>query len=163
MTSEERQELIECSQRIAELLYQEACEQNQPIVTLGAIEATVRTQVQEHVTPAIGEFFVKPSRTLKRDTPRPVNSILGSLTLTSTQAEQLGVSAYSRLSPHLELCCLRPSTILSYQKAQAEVELQTGRRVCAKTQQRLVPRQSFATPEPAAPIEQRSLDGGMMR
>ena len=68
--------------------------------------------------------------------PRQLNSILGSLTLTSTQAEQLGVSAYSRLSPHLELCCLRQSAILSYQKAEAEVELQTGRRVSAKTQER---------------------------
>jgi hypothetical protein len=85
------------------------------------------------------------------------------LTLTSTQAEQLGVSAYSRLSPHLELCCLRQSAILSYQKAQAEVELQTGRRVSAKTQERLVHRQAFAAPEPVAPIEQMSLDGGMIR
>lgn len=69
MTPEERQELLHCSQRIAELLYQEACEQNQPIATLGAIESTVRAQVQEHVTPVIGEFFVKPSRTPKTDTP----------------------------------------------------------------------------------------------
>lgn len=79
------------------------------------------------------------------------------------QTEQLGVSAYSRLSPHLELCCLRQSALLSYQKAQAEVELQTGRRVSAKTQERLVHRQSFAVPEPAVPVEQMSLDGGMIR
>jgi hypothetical protein len=68
MTPEERQELLQCSQRIAALLYQEACEQNQPMATLGAIESTVRAQVQELVTPAIGEFFAKPSRTLKTDT-----------------------------------------------------------------------------------------------
>ncbi len=34
MTPEERQELLQCSQRIAELLYQEACEQNRPMATL---------------------------------------------------------------------------------------------------------------------------------
>ncbi|WP_204139882.1 hypothetical protein [Halomicronema sp. CCY15110] len=57
MTPEERQELLQCRQRIAELLYQEACEQNQPMATLGAIESTVRAQIQEHVSPAIGEFI----------------------------------------------------------------------------------------------------------
>jgi hypothetical protein len=69
MTPEERQELLQCSQRIAELLYQEACEQNRPMATLGAIESTVRAQVQEQVTPIIGEFFAKPSQTPKTDTP----------------------------------------------------------------------------------------------
>lgn len=69
MTPEERQELLQCSQRIAELLYQEACEQDQAMANLGAIEATVRAQVQEHVTPVIGEFFAKPSPAQAKDTP----------------------------------------------------------------------------------------------
>ena len=60
MTEQERQELEQCSRRIAELLYQEACEQEHPVSTLGAIESTIRTQVQEYVTPTIGAFFVKP-------------------------------------------------------------------------------------------------------
>lgn len=61
MTSEERDELLACSRRIAELLYQEAREQEQPLSTLGEIEVTVREQVQAHVTPVIGAFFAKPS------------------------------------------------------------------------------------------------------
>ncbi len=69
MTPEERQELLQCSQRIAELLYQEACEQDQPMTNLGAIESTVRAQVQEHVTPVIGEFFAKPLPAQTKDTP----------------------------------------------------------------------------------------------
>lgn len=69
MTPEERQELLQCSQRIAELLYQEACEQDQPMTNLGAIESTVRAQVQAHVTPVIGEFFAKPSPAQTKDTP----------------------------------------------------------------------------------------------
>lgn len=69
MTPSERQELLQCSQRIAELLYQEACEQNQPMANLGAIESTVRSQVQEHVTPVIGEFFAKPLPAPTKDTP----------------------------------------------------------------------------------------------
>ncbi|MDB9527339.1 hypothetical protein PN498_15170 [Oscillatoria sp. CS-180] len=42
MTPEERQKLSQCRQRIAELLYHEACEQDQPMVNLGAIASTVR-------------------------------------------------------------------------------------------------------------------------
>lgn len=61
MTSEEREELLACSQRIAELLYQEACEQERSLSTLGEIETTVREQIQAHVAPTIGEFFAKPS------------------------------------------------------------------------------------------------------
>ena len=60
MTEQERQELEECSRRIAELLYQEACEQGRPISNLGAIESTIRTQLQDYVSPTIGAFFVKP-------------------------------------------------------------------------------------------------------
>lgn len=69
MTPEKRRELQQCSQRMAELLYEEACEQNRSMTTLGAIESTVRAQVQEHVTPVIGEFFAKVSPTPKPDTP----------------------------------------------------------------------------------------------
>lgn len=61
MTPEERNELLACRQRIAELLYQEAEEQGQSLSTLGEIESTVREQIQIHVAPAIGEFFAKPS------------------------------------------------------------------------------------------------------
>ena len=69
MTPAERQELLQCSRRIAALLYQEACEQNEPMANLGAIESTVRSQVQDQVTPVIGEFFAKPSPARTQDTP----------------------------------------------------------------------------------------------
>lgn len=68
MTPEERQELLACSQRIAELLYQEAREQERSLSTLGEIETTVREQIQTHVAPAIGEFFAKPSAGPATDT-----------------------------------------------------------------------------------------------
>ena len=71
MTEAEREELKQCSRRLAELLYQEACEEDRPVSSLGAIEATVRTQLQEHVSPAIGAFFAKPSVGLEKDIPEP--------------------------------------------------------------------------------------------
>lgn len=67
MTPEERQELLQCIQQIAELLYQEACEQERPGSTLGAIESTVCAQMQEYVTPTIGEFFANGLAAPKTD------------------------------------------------------------------------------------------------
>ena len=69
MTEQEREELKQCSRRIAELLYQEACESERPVSNLGAIESTVRAQVQEYVTPTIGEFFVNPPVIQSKDIP----------------------------------------------------------------------------------------------
>lgn len=68
MTEQERQELEQCSRRIAELLYKEAVEQQRPVSNLGGIEATVRSQLQEYVSPTIGAFFAKPRAERARDT-----------------------------------------------------------------------------------------------
>ena len=62
------------------------------------------------------------------------------LSITSEQAKALEVMPGSRLSPHLELCCLRQSALVSYENASKEVQVQTGRTVSARTQQRLVQR-----------------------
>lgn len=69
MTPEEHQELLQCSERIAQLLYKDACEQNRSISNLGAIEATVRAQIQEYVSPTIGAFFVESSVGQQQDIP----------------------------------------------------------------------------------------------
>lgn len=89
--------------------------------------------------------------------------MLGELTLSSEQAKALGVEASTQQSPYLELCCLRLSAVLSYEKVEAELEVQTGRRVSLKTQQRLVHRQTFAPLENDETISEMSLDGGMIR
>lgn len=88
---------------------------------------------------------------------------MGLLALTSEQVKRLGVRPRQQISPHLELCCLRQSAIVSYAQAAEEVEVQTGRRVSAKTQQRLEERHSFELPTSDVPVEQMSLDGGMIR
>jgi len=88
---------------------------------------------------------------------------LGILSLTSEQAKALEVRAGSRLSPHLELCCLRQSALISYEKASKEVQVQTGRTVSARTQQRLVQHHDFAPATVDEPIQPFSLDGTMIR
>lgn len=69
MTEKERQELEQCSRRIAELLYKEAVEQGRPVSNLGGIESTVRSQLQEYVSPTIGNFFVKHPAEQSKDIP----------------------------------------------------------------------------------------------
>jgi len=86
------------------------------------------------------EFFCHSSCTAP-DTGAP-QSILGELPLTNQQA-QLRVRSHTQLSPYLELCCLRVSANVSYQHAEEDVELFTGIQVAAKTQQRLVHRQTL--------------------
>jgi|GEM_PF-153775 len=95
--------------------------------------------------------------------PRQLESILGRLSLSSEQAKQLGVRPRQQVSPYLELCCLRQSAIVSYAQAATEIEVQTGRQVSAKTQQRLEKRYVFEAPTSEVPVEQMSLDGGMIR
>lgn len=75
----------------------------------------------------------------------------------------MGVRPRQQVSPYLELCCLRQSAIVSYTQAAKEVEVQTGRQVSAKTQQRLEERHDFELPSSEAAVEQMSLDGGMIR
>jgi hypothetical protein len=88
---------------------------------------------------------------------------LGLLSLSSEQVKHLGVRPWQQISPDLELCCLRQSAIVSYAQAAVEVEVQTGRQVSAKTQQRVEARHPFEPPTSAEPVEQMSLDGGMIR
>lgn len=63
----------------------------------------------------------------------------------------------------LERCCLRLSANVSYAHAERDVELLTGIKVSAKTQQRLVQRQSFGTEPLSQVVQEASLDGGTVR
>lgn len=73
------------------------------------------------------------------------------------------MDSHTQLSPALERCCLRVSANVSYQHAADDVELFTGMRVAATTQQRLVHRQPFALPYLEQPVEELSVDGGKIR
>jgi len=55
------------------------------------------------------------------------------------------------------------SANVSYQHAEEDVELFTGIQVAAKTQQRLVHRQTFEMPEVKQFVEELSVDGGKIR
>lgn len=61
------------------------------------------------------------------------------------------------------MCCLRVSANVSYQHTEEDVAVFTGIRVPAKTQQRLVHRQTFELPRFEQAIEELSADGGKIR
>lgn len=94
---------------------------------------------------------------------RRLKSILGTLEITTRQAEKLAVLPYCQLSPHLEKCCLRLSANVSYDQAEQDIAYLTGIRVPAKTQQRLVHRQAFPLPSGVEPMEELAVDGGKIR
>ncbi len=56
----------------------------------------------------------------------------------------------------LERCCLRVSANVSYQHAAQDIELFTGMRVSAKTQQRLVQRQTYDAPQVSESVGEAS-------
>ena len=92
-----------------------------------------------------------------------MKSTLGALEITPKQAEKLEVLPHRQISPHLENCCLRLSATVSYEQAEQDLAYLTGIRVPAKTQQRIVHRQTFDLPDIEHPIEELSVDGGKAR
>jgi hypothetical protein len=92
-----------------------------------------------------------------------LKSTLGELELTTKQAEKLEVLPHRQVSPHLENCCLLLSATVSYEQAERDLAYLTGIRVPAKTQQRLVHRQTFNLPDVEQPVEELSVDGGKVR
>ena len=89
-----------------------------------------------------------------------MKSIVGDLPLRQSQAEQLGVKPYSRLSGALEKGCLRLSANESFQNAEDDIAMLTGIHVGHSTQQRLVGRQSFEWAEAKQGVNEVSIDGG---
>ena len=85
------------------------------------------------------------------------------MNITRQQADKLGVTAYSQISPHLENCCLRISAVVSYEQAALDIAYLTGIPVPAKTQQRLVHRHDFTPLSTEEPIRELAADGGNVR
>jgi hypothetical protein len=94
---------------------------------------------------------------------RRLKSCVGKLSLTKKQASRLGVPAYKRLSPLLEVCCLLLSANESYQDAEADIETLTGVKVGHSTQHRRVQTHEWFLPQAKQAISEVSIDGGKVR
>lgn len=89
--------------------------------------------------------------------------MVGPLEIRQSQAEQLGVKAYSQVSGGLEKVSLRLSANESFQDAEADLAALTGIHLGHSTLQRLVARQSFEFAEAKQGVSEISLDGGKVR
>jgi hypothetical protein len=69
MTPDDQQALKEHIQAIAQILYQDA--DKSKMTNLAEIEAMVRSQVQEHVTPELGIFLLQGLQKQPQDTSAP--------------------------------------------------------------------------------------------
>ena len=85
------------------------------------------------------------------------------LKLKSKQAQRLGLSPRTRLSPLLQKCCLRLSANESYADAAAEIEALTGMNVSHSTLQRRVIQQELPFPSAKQAVGEVSVDGGKVR
>jgi hypothetical protein len=69
----------------------------------------------------------------------------------------------SRLSPHLEKCCLLLVGNESFANAEKDLKMLTGIYVPHSTQHRLLERYKFPEPEATEPVKALSIDGGNVR
>ena len=83
--------------------------------------------------------------------------------LTEKQAQKLQVRPYTRISAHLEKCCLLVSANESYECSAQDLLVLTGMSVSHSSQHRLVHRQEFKLPETSDTISEMSVDGGKVR
>lgn len=83
--------------------------------------------------------------------------------MSEKQAQILNLKAYSRWSPYLEQCCLLVSANASYERAAEDIAVLTGMKVSHSTQQRLVHRQTFESPQVERAVAEVSVDGGKVR
>ncbi|MBO1351397.1 MAG: hypothetical protein EBE86_030350 [Hormoscilla sp. GUM202] len=146
---------------IAAILYQEA--DPTELTTLEGIEKNVRALAQEHVLPQRRNFFINTATSRRTGKQRTLTSILGKLTLTTAQAQQLQVKPGTRWSPYMEKCCWVVSANASYQRAEQDIAMLTGVSISHSTLQRLVQREDWSEVEIAEPIQELCLDGGMIR
>ncbi|MEM9769434.1 MAG: ISKra4 family transposase [Cyanobacteria bacterium P01_D01_bin.71] len=163
MTPKDRQQLDFHVRAIAEILHSDAQTQSLPMDSLKDIEQTVRDQLQAHVSPGLGKFFIQTNCPEAGERERRIVSILGELWLSRQQAQTLSVPPRVKHSPYLENCCLRMCAKASYAQAEADVAMLTGVRVSAKTQERMVKRSALPEPNPEKPVHELTLDGGMVR
>ena len=100
MPPQDQERLEACSAEIAEILYRNRAPER--LESLAGIEQTVRQPMLVEVSPRVALFFVNQQTSPGRGYRRRLKSLMGTLEIRQSQAEQWGVKAYSRLSSGLE-------------------------------------------------------------
>lgn len=133
MNPEKHRKLQEYTRAIAEILYTEA-ESEQEFT-----QRKYRKNYSDTATAVCQSrnccFFFKQSTGTTARRTRKLTSTLGILKISSEkQAKLLGVKPCTRISPHLEQCCLRLSANMSYEQTAVDLEYITGVQTNAMSQ-----------------------------
>jgi len=88
---------------------------------------------------------------------------LGQITISSKQARKLKLRKGTRLSPHLEKCCLLLVSNESFANAEQDIKVLTGIKISHSTQHRLVNNYHLPDPKITNRAESLSVDGGTVR
>ena len=164
MTPESQAEIDMYVESIARILYQEVKNTSpDKLTSLVGIEISIRDQIRQQVGPKVANFFLRESTGTTTGRSRSLQSCIGTLTITSSQAKELDVEPYSQQSPHLRNCCLILSANESYQNTAEDLETLTGVKISKSSQQRMVHRQEFRLPIIEDTVEELSVDGGKVR
>lgn len=125
-----------------------------------SMEIELREQMLDIVGPKIGEFFFSEGGTKTSGRTRSVKTIIGEVKVNRKQAQRLGATAKSPISPALMKCCLRVCANTSYQKSEEEIRELMGIKVGHSTLHRLVQKVELPLAQAETPSEGISVDGG---
>ncbi|MEG4977070.1 hypothetical protein [Microcoleus sp. K4-B3] len=162
MTPEQQQAIQTHVEAISAILYAD-CEPGS-LKTLEDIDrASSKRKSVNSCNTTDRKFFIYSASGTKAGRVKKLKSTLGDLSITEKQAARLGCGTGSRLSPHLENCCLRLSANVAYESASKDIKYITGVTVPSKTQLILVHYQEFNKPVATLDITELSVDGGKAR
>ena len=94
---------------------------------------------------------------------RQIKSCLGRVTISSKQATKLKLRKGTRLSPHLEKCCLLLVSNESFINAEEDIQVLTGIKIPHTTQHRLINNYNLTEPKITKRVKSLSVDGGTVR
>ncbi|MGL5832449.1 MAG: hypothetical protein ACRC1Z_04355 [Waterburya sp.] len=86
---------------------------------------------------------------------RKVKTCVGQIAISSKQAVRLKLAQGSRISPHLQKCCLLLVGNESFMNAEKDIQILTGIKIAHSTQHRLI--NSYQLPEPIGSKKAKSL------
>ena len=161
MTPEEQATVKENLRQVAEILYKNTS--SAELTSFETIELSVREHLQETVAPEISNFFSTQQEENLREEKEKFAPCVGKITISSKQAIKLGLKKGTRLSPHLEKCCLLLVGNESFANAERDIENLTGVRIAHSTQHRLVGNYQLPEPKITKRAEALSVDGGSVR
>jgi hypothetical protein len=161
LTPEQLERLDACIQEIGEIMYSQM--DSGKLKDMEILETMTRQQILDYIGPKLLFFFISQVTGTTHGKKRKLKTCLGSVTLTSKQAQIMGINSYARLSPLLLKCSWLVSAKSSYERGEKDIKVLTGVQVSHSTLQRQVNESDFDFPSAKQPVSEVCIDGGKVR